>query len=31
MVERIYPLGIQSFSDIIKRGCVYVDKTYLIY
>lgn len=31
MVERIYPVGIQTFSDIIKRGCVYVDKTDLIY
>lgn len=24
-------MGIQTFSDIIKRGCVYVDKTDLIY
>ena len=31
MVERIYPVGIQTFSDIIKRVCVYVDKTDLIY
>ena len=31
MVERIYPVGIQTFSDIINRGCVYVDKTDLIY
>ena len=31
MAERIYPVGIQTFSDIIKRGCVYVDKTDLIY
>jgi hypothetical protein len=23
MVERIYPVGIQTFSDIIKRGCVF--------
>lgn len=31
MIERIYPVGIQTFSDIINRGCVYVDKTDLIY
>ena len=31
MVERIYPVGIQTFSDIIKKECVYVDKTDLIY
>ena len=31
MAERIYPVGIQTFSDIINRGCVYVDKTDLIY
>ena len=31
MVERIYPVGIQKFSDIIKKECVYVDKTDLIY
>ena len=28
---RTYPVGIQTFSDIIERGCVYVDKTDLIY
>lgn len=28
---RIYPVGIQTFSDLIKRGCVYIDKTDLIY
>lgn len=28
---RIYPVGIQTFSDIINRGCVYVDKTDLVY
>lgn len=31
MIERIYPVGIQTFSDIIKKECVYVDKTDLIY
>lgn len=31
MVERIYPVGIQTFCDIIKKECVYVDKTDLIY
>ena len=31
MATRSYPVGIQTFSDIIKRGCVYVDKTALIY
>ena len=28
--ERRYPIGIQTFSEIITRGCVYVDKTDLI-
>ncbi len=31
MDMRIYPVGIQTFSDLINRGCVYVDKTDLIY
>lgn len=31
MAQRIYPVGIQTFSDIIERQCVYVDKTALIY
>ena len=31
MVERIYPVGIQTFSDLIARQCVYVDKTALVY
>lgn len=31
MGMRIYPVGIQTFSDIIERGCVYVDKTDLIF
>ena len=26
-----YPIGIQSFEQIIKEGYVYVDKTNLIY
>ena len=26
-----YPIGIQSFADIRKRGFVYVDKTAFIY
>lgn len=26
-----YPIGIQSFEQIIKEGYVYVDKTALIY
>ena len=26
-----YPIGIQSFEDLRKRGCVYVDKTSLVY
>lgn len=29
--ERIYPVGVQTFSDIIEEGMVYVDKTALIY
>lgn len=28
---RIYPCGVQTFSDIIEREMVYVDKTALIY
>ena len=30
-VQRRYPVGIQTFSEIIKRGCVYVDKTDLMW
>ena len=26
-----YPIGIQSFEDLRQRGCVYVDKTALVY
>ena len=29
--ERIYPVGVQTFSDIIEEGMIYVDKTALIY
>ena len=29
--DRIYPAGIQTFSDIIDQGMVYVDKTDLVY
>ncbi len=29
--ERRYPIGIQTFSEIINRGCVYVDKTDLMW
>ena len=29
--ERIYPVGIQDFEKLRKEGCVYVDKTALIY
>ena len=31
MAKRKYPVGIQTFSDIIRRGCVYVDKTDLVW
>ncbi|MGL4518308.1 MAG: ATP-binding protein [Phocaeicola sp.] len=30
-IRKKYPVGIQSFADIIERGCEYVDKTALIY
>ena len=30
-LSRIYPCGVQTFSDIIEEGMVYVDKTALIY
>ena len=26
-----YPIGIQTFSNIIKEGYIYVDKTALVY
>lgn len=31
MAERKYPVGIQSFSEAIRGGCVYVDKTDLVW
>ena len=31
MNERRYPIGIQTFSEIIKNGYVYVDKTDLVW
>lgn len=31
MNERFLPIGIQDFEDFRKRGCIYVDKTALIY
>lgn len=31
MARRLYPLGIQTFSEIINRGMLYVDKTEYIY
>ena len=29
--QRIYPVGIQDFEKLRQNGCVYVDKTDLIY
>ena len=29
--ERRYPIGMQTFSEIRRRECVYIDKTGLIY
>ena len=31
MNERFLPIGIQDFEDLRTRGCIYVDKTELIY
>ena len=31
MNERFLPIGIQDFEDLRTRGCIYVDKTHLIY
>ena len=31
MMERRYPVGIQTFSEIIKKGYVYIDKTDLMW
>ena len=26
-----YPIGIQTFSEVIRRDCIYIDKTAMIY
>ena len=31
MTERKYPIGIQTFSEIVRGGYVYVDKTDLVW
>jgi len=31
MTDRKYPIGIQTFSEIIQKGYVYVDKTDLVW
>src|SRR5574344_1521254 len=31
LYPRRYPVGIQTFSEIIRMGCVYIDKTALVY
>ena len=31
MTERKYPIGIQTFSEIIRNGYVYIDKTDLVW
>ena len=31
MNKRLLPIGIQDFEDLRNRGCIYVDKTALIY
>lgn len=31
MEDRFLPIGIQDFEDLRKRGCIYVDKTNLVY
>ena len=31
MNERRYPVGIQTFSEIITKGMVYVDKTDIVW
>ena len=30
-LQRKYPIGIQTFSEIIRNGYVYVDKTDLVW
>ena len=29
--KKKYPIGVQTFSEVIRRGCIYIDKTALIY
>lgn len=29
--RRLFPIGIQTFSELIKKGFVYIDKTEYIY
>ena len=31
MAQRLYPVGIQTFSEIIERNLLYIDKTEYIY
>ena len=31
MEARYLPIGIQDFEDLRRRGCIYVDKTSLVY
>ena len=31
MEQRFLPIGIQDFEDLRRRGCIYVDKTDLVY
>ena len=31
MAQRLYPLGIQTFSEIRRRDMLYVDKTEYVY
>ena len=31
MEQRFLPIGIQDFEDLRRRGCIYVDKTALVY
>ena len=31
MAKKRYPIGVQTFKDIIQTGSVYVDKTAVIY
>ena len=29
--RRLFPIGIQTFSELIKKGFVYIDKTECVY